>query len=72
MTSATTSLEPGKERRPVGLNLDVGCHSGSQVPGGLLHDPLGGDQIDDSVGCLVEILPGPVVVSQLLALRKPY
>jgi hypothetical protein len=42
------------------------------VPGGLLHDPLGGDQIDDGVGCLVEILPGPVVVSQLLALRKPY
>jgi hypothetical protein len=32
--------------------------------GGLLHDPLGGDQVDDGVGCLIEVLLGPVMVSQ--------
>jgi hypothetical protein len=66
------SLELGKECWPVGLNLDVGHCSGSQVPGGLLHDPLGRDQVDNDVGRLVEVLPGPVVVSQLLALWKSY
>jgi hypothetical protein len=59
------SLKLGKEHQPVGLNLDVGHRSGSQVPGGLVHDPLGGDQVDDSFGCLVEVLPRPVMVGQL-------
>jgi hypothetical protein len=38
------------------------------VPGGLLHDPLCGDQVNDDVGCLIEVLLGPIMVSQLLAL----
>jgi hypothetical protein len=57
------SLELGKEHWPVGLNLDVGHRSGSQEPGGLLHDPLGRDQVDDGVGYLVEVLLGPIMVS---------
>jgi hypothetical protein len=42
-----TSLKQGKEHQPVGLNLDVSRRSGSQELGGLLHNPLGGDQVDD-------------------------
>jgi hypothetical protein len=42
------------------------------VPGGLLDDPLGGDQVDDGIGCLIEILLRPIMVSQLLALQEPY
>jgi hypothetical protein len=42
------------------------------VPGGLLDDQLSGDQVDDDVGCLIEVLLGPIVVSQLLALQEPY
>jgi hypothetical protein len=52
-----------KEHWLVGLNLDVGRRLGSQVPDGLLHDPLGGDQVDDGLGCIVEVHLGPVVLS---------
>jgi hypothetical protein len=72
LASMTMSSEPGKERQSVGLNLDTGRCSRSKTLGGLLHDPLGGDQVDDSVGCLIEVLLGLVIVSQLLALRKPH
>jgi hypothetical protein len=63
-----TSLNLGKERRPVGLNFDVGHRSGPQAPGHLLHDPLSGDQVDDGVSHHVEVLLGPIMVNQLLTL----
>jgi hypothetical protein len=69
---AVTSLNLGKERQLVGLNFDVGHPSGPQAPGRLLHDPLNGDQVDDGVGRLVEVLLGPIMVSQLLALWEPH
>jgi hypothetical protein len=57
-----------KSEKPILSGDQDGLHSGSQVPGGLLHDPLCGDQVNDDVGCLIEVLLGPIMVSQLLAL----
>jgi hypothetical protein len=63
MASTMTSLEPGKERRLVGLDLDTGCRSRPKEPCGLLHNPLCRDQVDEGIGCLIKILLGPVMVS---------
>jgi hypothetical protein len=42
------------------------------VLGGLLDDPLSGDQVDNGIDCLVEVHPRPIMFCQLLALREPY
>jgi hypothetical protein len=67
-TSASVSSKPGKEYRPAGPDLNVGYRSEPQASSRLLDDLLGRNQVNDSIGCLVKILLGPIMVDQLLAL----
>jgi hypothetical protein len=62
------SSELSKEHRPVELNLDVGRRSRPQASGCLLDNLLGRNQVNNGIVCLVEILLGPPMVGQLLAL----